>query len=865
MVRNHEKKMTRKIRKNRRTRKRNVGRIRTKKWKTRMSYKTMKRGGGLVKTIKSLTSVTALRRELDPATGTIGSNIENTLNRIAKKMNEFAVLVANEQCYIDLWKELFKEIKSRMSFTEAYKYKNKENIPFIPDQHLTDIPSTIQTLIDSIEKAYEEMYKRRHSFKLTSVDFNQALNDVCKGEIHRNSGCFGPFKCKSNLSYVNLNESLLQLCEAIDPSEVGWSPASFQIPQTPKKAPIFSIEVAQAVLWKWESDNSTKFNDFSDEHYRLLEQAYKSGQPQLQVPEKQWVFDFKTMRQSKIGGTDRRIVRIAPPLKDTYETLRLFFGNEQLLDPNKIKCMACMIVMPNGERTLEDVPTEEYGRDYGYKYFDFSKRIWSWEENKGHRLEPNMYCSNRVLRRTIEGQPIDKKNITKLRYTMSPIIIPTELSNPEYLNDTQKLHDELLSALLMVAQTIAKTNVSESSSMKRKFQNYEEITFTQILTSSPDIPDPKQWKYFFYELKIYKKKLTYETSKVFDAVIVEFKAFSEDGICGKELIFVSYLHVKNADFQPGTPQLPEPTNLPGTVFPGRGNQALVSLPGVGSVKEPPSPVIGDEKNAKNEIRSMFGKKFNDLRIKLSFENDGLIDRVILPFNNQGGRGYSRAPATGSFENRNEVHHIVLTQDERGYKWDIRPATTTQINAFNAVQNYIKNKATNWKFENSQNTFVVTNNVKGPDEIKVIVTVKEVKEIKEGTDDTLKIVEYQAESAPTYLLFAGRDAARNYIQAKMGVITTNILPQAMPPQAMPPQAMPPQAMPPPPPLQALPIDWIQQNAPDETPFYVYTPTAHVQWNRPLDPLPLPKDWIDQLDNGKIFYVNTNTGQKQWNRP
>ena len=837
MVRNHEKK-TRKIRKNRRTRKRNVGRIRTKKWKTRMSYKTMKRGGGIRETLKSFSTIQKVRRDL-MATGTIGSNIDYRLNRIATKMNEFAVLVANERCYIDLWKELFKKKESRMSFTEAYEHehKNKKKIPFIPNEFLENIPPTIQTLIDSIKKAYE-MYQPMHSFKLTSEEFNQALDNVCKGEIHRISGCFVPFKFKSNLPYVNLNESLLQLRQVIDPSDLGWDTASFQLPQTPKKTPIFSIGVDQAVLWKWESDDGTKFNDFSGDYCRMLEQAYKSGLPELQVPEKQWVFDFKQMLQSKIGGTSRKIIRIAPPLKDAYETLHLFFGNEQLLDPNKIKCMACMIVMPNGERKQEDLATEEYGRDYGYKYFDFSKskRIWSWEviQEQDPPLEPNMYCSKRVLRRTIEGQPINKTNITKLRYTMSPIIIPEELSNPEDLKLCQNIHDEVLSALLMVAQTIAKTNVSERDSMNQKFQNYEEITFTQILTSSPDNP-PEQWKYFFYEIKIYKKKLTYETSKEFDAVIVDFKAFSEDGICGKELIFVSYLHVPNADSLPEPPHLPGTPDFPGAGVRGRGNQVSVSLSGVGSVKEPPSPVIGDEASAKNEIISMFGKKFNELRIKLSFENDSLINRVILSLKTQSGSnqqrtnlGYTSAPATaaaGSFENPNpnDVHHIVLTQDGWGYKWDIQTATTTQINAFNTVQDYIK-KTNTWKFENSQNTFVVTNDMEGPDEIKVIVTVKE---LEEGTNYTLKIVEYQAESAPTYLLFAGRGAAQKYIEAKMGVIATNILPQGG-------SSALPQAMLPPP----LPAGWIQQNDLNGTPFYVHTPTAYVQWDRPLHPLPPP---------------------------
>jgi hypothetical protein len=78
----------------------------------------------------------------------------------------------------------------------------------------------------------------------------------------------------------------------------------------PRAAAARGLAPPPLVLWRWESDDGTKFTDFSDEYCRLLEQAYKSGQPQLQVTERQWVFDFNKMRQYKIGGTDRQIVRL---------------------------------------------------------------------------------------------------------------------------------------------------------------------------------------------------------------------------------------------------------------------------------------------------------------------------------------------------------------------------------------------------------------------------------------------------------------------------------------------------------------------------------------------------------------------------
>ena len=850
MVRNPEKKMTRKIHKNRRTRKRNVGRIRTKIWRNRM-YKTMKGGGlkdkftALKEKAKSLKRIGTVRDSLNPANSDIGYNIEYSLNRLAKKMNEFAELVANDQCYMDFWNEHFKDVESRKSFTQAYNKKTEEKIPFIPISFSEIIDPTIKTLIDSIKTAYNKRYNSY--FKLTSVDFNEKLDHVCKGEIYKKvRGRWLAITIKSNLPYVNLQQSLFQLCETIDPSRVGWSPASFQLPKISKKTPIFSINIAQ-VLWRWESDDGTKYNDFSGEHCRLLEQAFNSGQHQFQIPQMQWVFDFGNMIQSKIGGTDRKIVRIDPPpaiknLKETYKKLNRFFDSKELLlDPEKIKCMACMIVMPNGKR-MENAAMDEYGRDYGYKYFDFTNKIWGWDVIK-QELEPNMYCAKRVLGRTIGGEQMDKKNITKLRYTMSPIIIPQELANTN-LKTCQNIQDEVLSHLLLVAQTIEATNEQERSSMKKKFEGYEEITFTQILSSDPKA-DPINSRYIFYELKIYKKKLTYDRSNVFDVVIVDFKAFSEDGICGKEAIFVSYLHVQNADFPP---ELHLPGQLQELHLPGQPQE--LHLPGQPQEAHPIIlPVKGrDEKTAKKEIIEMFEKKFIDLLIKLSVDNAGLIDRVILPLKTQGGffadRGYTSMNATAaisSSENPFHVHHIFLTQPQNGmsYQWQIKTATMTQIIAFNAVQGYMKNKDNKWIFENGQNTFVVTNKMDDKDEIKVIVTVKE---LKDQTTDELKIVEYQAESAPTYLLFAGESAAQEYIEKKMGFIKTNTqaqgglsaLPQAQGGLSAPLQAQGGSSALPPPPStsSALPTGWIKQfDSKSQTPFYVYTPTNHSQWYPP----------------------------------
>jgi hypothetical protein len=64
-------------------------------------------------------------------------------------------------------------------------------------------------------------------------------------------------------------------------------------------------------MWKWESDSGDAFNNFSDEHCRLLERAFLSGQARLEMPERRWIFDLQRMTQTKIGGSSRMIKRFA--------------------------------------------------------------------------------------------------------------------------------------------------------------------------------------------------------------------------------------------------------------------------------------------------------------------------------------------------------------------------------------------------------------------------------------------------------------------------------------------------------------------------------------------------------------------------
>ena len=68
-----------------------------------------------------------------------------------------------------------------------------------------------------------------------------------------------------------------------------------------------------AVLWKWENDEGTAFNDFDASVCDMLEQAHRTGVQQLQHPSKPWVFDLAAMTQTNTNTSSKRNVkRMAP-------------------------------------------------------------------------------------------------------------------------------------------------------------------------------------------------------------------------------------------------------------------------------------------------------------------------------------------------------------------------------------------------------------------------------------------------------------------------------------------------------------------------------------------------------------------------
>ena len=55
-----------------------------------------------------------------------------------------------------------------------------------------------------------------------------------------------------------------------------------------------------ASMIRWQSDDGSKFIDFDAAYSSRLESALLAGLKQFQIAEKNWLFDFSTMKQTNV-------------------------------------------------------------------------------------------------------------------------------------------------------------------------------------------------------------------------------------------------------------------------------------------------------------------------------------------------------------------------------------------------------------------------------------------------------------------------------------------------------------------------------------------------------------------------------------
>lgn len=668
MVRNSEKKMTRKIRKNRQTRRKRVLKMKTKMRENRM-HKTMK-GGDLIR-------LTTLREQLK-STGYLGKQINESLNNIALSIGRKLKIKDDFITSYHAALKLTNPPAPNQGFMNvAPAAGSTPMIQFIPDS-FGKIPDSIEVLILKIMEQYSKLCSafrgrsnpcgdRHNLYKLTPDEFDQVLRDVCVGQVHKDS-CIRGMDCvrlKDDDKYVKLKDSLY---------------------------------------------------NFTD---RPSHGTSSQKSPNL---------DFTVVRQDRIHKVN-----------SIYSNLNTILPNE-LLNPVNIIYKACIIVMPpfrksppvfDGHRMDMVDPITR-----GYKSFIGGKPLYEWTElKKGEHLAPNMYCENRQNKRTLFGRP---------EYTMSPLEIPKDLlvpvvpgaspAMPSY--DFQKSHDDGLDAMVAMVGAIT-TNLQHENKEKLRsdFAKDNKVEMIHIFD--------QHGYYFYYELEIQNTNIPLDsTQNTVGAVIIKFKVFSEDGICSKEIIFVSYKRPE------------EGSVIPGAVLHNDNEQVSTEM-----------------------MNSAINKLFNEMFLELERSlYQVTTDQHVLTLKDEHGTNLSgrSGPAPPPVPLQSEtlvplnpqsgICTIVLSRSigNTASTLSVAKATPTQQRAFNAVNKHITEN-TEWNFERDQKTFKVTNRMEDINKIEVIVRILKVNPSKKLISAT-----YQAQDTPQYLLFATPKDATDYIDGIMVV-------------------------------------------------------------------------------------------------
>jgi hypothetical protein len=712
MVRNSEKKMTRKIRKNRQTRRKRVLKMKTKMRKNRM-HKTMK-GGTLRETLKS--------------TGELGKQINRHLNNIAKSIAE------NPQGdnFIQSYNAALRLTTNPTAPNQAWMpvapaAGSTPMIQFIPDRFLENILDSIQVLIQEIMNQYSELCStfrgrtqcgdRHDLFKLTPGKFNEMLRKVCMGEVHNTHTCLGRTCSRFNIGitdFNNLNTSLSKMVGKLNQDDSNHNTTFGSITSSSEGGDLdFTIMLQSDQL------------DQSDS----VSLSVRSSVLRI------YVELYNLLKEDDVLDPTNR-------LKND-----LLIKND-LLNPNYINCKACIIVMPpfikypapQGHGQLMSPVT------YGYHSFKNAK-LFDWVPLKeDERLEPNSYCASRKYKRTMAND----NTLLRLNYTMSPLVIPNGLLPLQSLEyHVQSQHNSLLQTMkdMLVMNLNPQTQptdefIQKKAELKSHFETNGKVEMTHIYD--------QDGFYYYYELKIQKTTIPVKntvgphTTIDIKAVIIEFKVFSEDGICSKEIIFVSY---KRPD--------DDGTSLPGYI------------------KDDNNVQVRPE-TMNSAIHELFVNKFLELDHSLYLVAP---DKTVLSLIDSAGQLASRGSQSSTHPTKHptklqpvvahsdgsatsDISTIILEKNNSKFSWSIAKATETQKGAFTAVNKHITTKK-EWTLQRGETIFPVDNQNTGNEEIKVTVRVLTV----DATNQLLSAT-YQAQDSVPYLLFANNDEAQKYLQSKM---------------------------------------------------------------------------------------------------
>ena len=365
---------------------------------------------------------------------------------------------------------------------------------------------------------------------------------------------------------------------------------------------------------------------------------------------------------------------------------------------------------------------------------------WYWESNDGSQFNP-FYPEYAVRLETAYQSRAAQFEIPEQRWrfdfhTMRQFNTTASGTSRKIKRsyDYQHEHDVGLEAMANMILNLTQLSDDKKANLKYEFEKNKKVEMIHI--------DDNGGYYFYYELKIQETTIpldsTTNTTKKITAVIIEFKIFSEDGICSKEIIFVSYTGPEKDSV------------LPGAVLHNDNEQ-----------------VSPDTMNS--AINKLFNEMFLELERSLYQVKP---DQSVLTMTGDGQMNFARG---APLQNANEMLQplappdqydgictIILAQHIGITTMSIAKATTIQRRAFTAVNEHIT-KTPTWTLERGQTIFPVNNNMPGNLEIKVTVRVLKV-DNEPLNKNKLLYATYQAQDSVPYRLFANRAVAEQYLRS-----------------------------------------------------------------------------------------------------
>lgn len=448
MVRNPEKKMTRKIRKNRQTRKTNLRRIRTKMWRNR-TYKTMKGGERWM--------LVNLRRELKPSESTksrlnIGKELNNHMIKLKNKFLEFRPFTPVRTPHSSRPDKYGDEFMTQLKTVS--KWFNSKNDSFIPEQV---VPKLDDSFVIAFMKIYVRYYDvaKKDPIILPPDRFEAILTKVLTGDIHT-SVVGARVRSLNDDEYKKLSSSLYHMIGCLNQSLHGWG-----------------RQVAQHEISQEQSSSSSVSKQQTTKDYELTAAVPPSLQNFCQTLDKMFSI-----------STSTAVVRMC-----CFITMpnAVYKG-----DPNKRRFVEGYDSesFDTELRQWEWIPTENLARN---TYFETRKELRKIYQKNNQPNDKNPHRELVVL---------DERSVTLLTYTMSPYISNQEKKDKTYsINiQTQIRHEDLLNSMDDIIKKATESFKTTMGYKKQKFETTGSIVFVRKATTTKLMT--------YYELKISKQQIS---------------------------------------------------------------------------------------------------------------------------------------------------------------------------------------------------------------------------------------------------------------------------------------------------------------------------------------------------------------------